>query len=76
MQPRPGEMVQVTLADEGTQARLLVVESGDNAALCLLAQPGLTLAGKNMVLGDAIKVMNDRLQPLYQDVAPRYARAV
>lgn len=76
MQPRPGEMVQVTLAEEGTLARLLVVESGDNAALCLLAQPGLTLAGKNMVLGDAIKVMNDRLQPWHQDVAPRYARAV
>jgi len=76
MQPRPGEMVQVTLAEEGTQARLLVVESGSNAALCLLAQPALTLAGKNMVLGDAIKVMNDRLQPWYQDVAPRYARAV
>jgi len=76
MQPRPGEMVQVTLAEEGTQARLLVVESGDNAALCLLAQQGLTLAGKNMVLGDAIKVMNDRLQPWHEDVAAPFARAV
>lgn len=76
LQPAVGEMVEVTLADSGEPARLLVVESGDNAALCLLAQPGLTLAGKTMVLGDAIKVMNDRLQPHQQENAPRYARAV
>lgn len=76
LRPNVGEMVQVTLAENGEQARLLVVEKGDNAALCLLAQPGLTLAGKAMVLGDAIKVMNDRLQPYCQDIMPRYARAV
>jgi cell division protein ZapC len=45
LRPNVGEMVQVTLAENGEQARLLVVEKGDNAALCLLAQPGLTLAG-------------------------------
>jgi cell division protein ZapC len=76
MQPAVGEMVAVTLADSGEQARLLVVENGDNAALCLLAQPALTLAGKGMVLGDAIKVMNDRLQPHQQEKTTRYARAV
>lgn len=76
VQPAMGEIVEVTLADSGEQARLLVVENGENAALCLLAQPALTLAGKGMVLGDAIKVMNDRLQPQQQEIAPRYARAV
>ncbi len=76
MQPAVGEMVEVTLAENGEQARLLVVENGDNAALCLLAQPALTLAGKGMVLGDAIKVMNDRLQPHQQEKTTRYARAV
>lgn len=76
LQPAVGEMVEVTLADNGEQARLLVIEKGDNAALCLLAQPVLTLAGKGMVLGDAIKVMNDRLQPHQQEKATRYARAV
>ena len=76
MQPEPGDMLEVTLAENGEQARLLAVESGGNATLCLLAQPGLTLAGKAMALGDAIKVMNDRLLPHHAESAPRYAWAV
>ncbi len=53
----------VWLSEDMQQVNLLVVETGDNAALCLLAQPGLQLAGRTMQLGDAIKVMNDRLRP-------------
>ncbi|WP_338562655.1 cell division protein ZapC [Erwinia sp. E_sp_B04_7] len=72
--PAEGELVSVKLCETGEEASLLVVEGGENAALCLLAQPQLTVAGRGMVLGDAIKVMHDRLQPLSQPMA--FARAV
>lgn len=74
--PVVGDAAQVWLSDTGERVNLLVVEPGENAALCLLAQPGLTLAGRTMQLGDAIKVMNDRLQPqpLMMDVS--YGQAV
>src|SRR5471032_3397756 len=49
--------------DNGQIAKVQVMESGDNASLCLLAQERLTLAGRGMVLGDAIKIMHDRLMP-------------
>ncbi|VEB99081.1 Z-ring-associated protein C [Cedecea lapagei] len=62
-QPAAGEGACVWLSENMQQVNLLVVETGDNAALCLLAQQGLTLAGRTMQLGDAIKVMNDRLKP-------------
>ena len=62
-QPDNGQIAQVQVMESGEQATLLVVESGDNASLCLLAQERLTLAGRSMVLGDAIKIMHDRLMP-------------
>lgn len=72
--PVEGELVSVRLCENGEEAILLVVEGGESAALCLLAQPQLTVAGREMVLGDAIKVMHDRLQPHSQPIA--FARAV
>ncbi|MCX8957417.1 cell division protein ZapC [Erwinia psidii] len=75
-QPTEGELVVVRLCENGEEAVLLVVEAGENAALCLLAQPALTLAGKGMVLGDAIKIMHDRLQPHSDQVNLSFARAV
>jgi cell division protein ZapC len=62
-QPGTGDAASVWLSDTGQQVNLLVVEPGENAALCLLAQPGVTIAGRVMQLGDVIKIMNDRLQP-------------
>lgn len=64
IRPGVGECVAVRLAESAEYASLLVVEQGDNASLCLLAQPQLTLAGRTMQLGDAIKVMHDRLLPV------------
>ncbi|XTZ37021.1 cell division protein ZapC [Salmonella enterica] len=61
--PSIGEAACVWLSDTHECVNLMVVEAGDNAALCLLAQPGVVIAGRTMQLGDAIKVMNDRLQP-------------
>lgn len=63
-QPEIGAAACAWLNDDWQQVNLLVIETGDSAALCLLAQSELTLAGRTMQLGDAIKVMNDRLQPL------------
>ncbi|EOZ1387723.1 TPA: cell division protein ZapC [Enterobacter hormaechei] len=61
--PAIGDAASVNLSDTEEEVNLLVVEPGENAALCLLAQPGVTIAGRVMQLGDAIKVMNDRLKP-------------
>lgn len=63
-QPCPGDNACAYLSDDQTQVNLLAVEAGENATLCLLAQPGLSLAGRTMQLGDAIKIMNDRLTPI------------
>ncbi|RWR02000.1 cell division protein ZapC [[Pantoea] beijingensis] len=74
--PDEGDMVGVKLCENGEHARLLVVENGDAAALCLLAQAQLTVSGRNMVLGDAIKIMHDRLLPLTKAEAVAFDRAV
>lgn len=74
--PADGELVAVRLTETGEEATLLVVEAGENAALCLLAQPQLDFAGKVMQLGDAIKVMHDRLLPAISRYDFSFARAV
>lgn len=74
--PKEGDLVSVTVSDSGEQATMIVAESGENAALCLLAQPELPLAGRGMVLGDAIKIMHDRLRPYSGTDSLYFARAV
>lgn len=71
-QPVAGDAVSVWLSDDEQQVNLLVVEASASASLCLLAQPSLCLAGRVMQLGDAIKIMNDRLRPM--PVAQAYER--
>ena len=66
----------LNLSDTAEEVSLLVVEPGENAALCLLAQPGVTIAGRTMQLGDAIKVMNDRLKPQLREDAFSLEQAV
>ncbi|WP_061708618.1 cell division protein ZapC [Pseudenterobacter timonensis] len=74
--PAPGDAACVNLSDTAEEVSLLVVEPGENAALCLLAQPGVVIAGRTMQLGDAIKVMNDRLKPLPIAESYRFEQAV
>lgn len=61
IQPKCCDLVAVKLIENGEMATLLVVDAGENASLCLIAQPTITLSGKCMQLGDAIKIMHDRL---------------
>ncbi|MEC5320259.1 cell division protein ZapC [Brenneria populi subsp. brevivirga] len=61
--PQTGDIVQAQLTENHDKAYFLVAEAGDKASLCLLAQEQLTLNAKKMILGDAIKIMHDRLLP-------------
>lgn len=60
-QPDTGDIVTARMVETDEDVLFLVVETGNNASLCLLAQAELALSGRRMVLGEAIKIMNDRL---------------
>ncbi|RLM23046.1 cell division protein ZapC [Brenneria alni] len=64
LSPQTGDIVQVQLTENNDTAYFLIAEAGDKASLCLLAQEQLMLNAKMMVLGDAIKIMHDRLLPV------------
>ncbi|AUX72303.1 cell division protein ZapC [Erwinia pyrifoliae] len=74
--PEEGELVCVKVSSSGELASMLVVESGENASLCLLAQAQLNIADRTLWLGDAIKIMHDRLLPQAKSEDLRFAHAV
>lgn len=76
--PQLGDLVSVVLNERAESACFMVVEAGDNASLCLLAQEQLVLNGKTLQRADAIKIMHDRLRvytPSREAFSPRYAVA-
>ncbi|WKV50575.1 cell division protein ZapC [Dickeya fangzhongdai] len=76
--PQTGDQVSVQLNERPEAANFMVVEAGDKASLCVLAQEQLAISGKTMQLGDAIKIMHDRLRPVADkndETSPHYAFA-
>jgi cell division protein ZapC len=78
--PANADIVAVHVQDSDEDALLLVVEAGESASLCLVAQSTMNFAGKILQQGDAIKVMNDRLIPVIFSQGynhhPHYAEAM
>lgn len=59
--PRFAELIEAQVQDSGQRINLLVVEIGEYASLCLIAETSVCMAGKQFNMADAVKVMNDRL---------------
>lgn len=62
--PQCADIVAVTMQETGEHGILVVIEAGDSASLCLVAQPVLELPDRTLAQCDVIKVMNDRLIPV------------
>ncbi len=76
-QPAMGHLVQAFLTEYDQTIALLVVESNEVASLCVVAQLHVQLPTKCLQLGDAIKLMNDRLIPLsFASVEPHYQQVI
>ena len=60
--PATGDAASVNLSDTAEEVSLLVVERAKMPRSACWPS-GVTIAGRTMQLGDAIKVMNDRLKP-------------
>ncbi|MCO6554318.1 MULTISPECIES: cell division protein ZapC [unclassified Gilliamella] len=59
--PKIADIVEVILQEDGQKVCLMVVEAGENASLCIIAQASFIAMNKTFVFSEAIKVMNDRL---------------
>ncbi|MWP50194.1 MULTISPECIES: cell division protein ZapC [unclassified Gilliamella] len=62
--PKITDIVEVSLQESGQKVCLMVVEAGENASLCIIAQPTFVAMNKTFNFSEAIKVMNDRLKPM------------
>ncbi|WP_426577717.1 cell division protein ZapC [Xenorhabdus stockiae] len=75
--PEQGEIIQVRLQEDGTEALFMVAEAGENASVCLLVEQKLDLGDRIMNFCDPIKIMNDRLMPYTEPTqAPIYDKAI
>lgn len=75
--PKQSRLVETILSDTQQSVILLVVEAGEKASQCILAQPYLQLnSSKTLLLGEVIKVMNDRLRPYAKLHQQCYEQAV
>lgn len=61
--PKIGDIAVATIQTSHEIVQLLVIDSSSTAALCIIAQPTAFIAGKTYYLGEAIKVMHNRLFP-------------
>ncbi len=55
-----GQIIAVNKLDNNENIFFMVVDVGESASSCVLAQPSCDLSGKRMMLGEFLKVMNDR----------------
>lgn len=55
---------------------LLVVEANTTASLCVIAETEIMIGDKTVALGDAFKIMNNRLLPYSGSKVLRYDQAV
>ncbi|NUF48438.1 cell division protein ZapC [Gilliamella sp. ESL0250] len=62
--PKVADVVEVSLQEGGQKVYLMIVEAGENASLCIIAQPSFVAMSKTFMFSEAIKVMNDRLKPV------------
>ncbi|WP_051825289.1 MULTISPECIES: cell division protein ZapC [unclassified Gilliamella] len=66
--PKTADIVKVNIQDGGKKVYLMVVEAGEKASLCVIAQPTFMVMNKTFYFSEVIKVMNDRLAPLQQNL--------
>lgn len=55
------ELVEAEIHDTAQRVNLLVIETGECASVCMLAESNINMASKNFNIADVVKVMNDRL---------------